>query len=230
MKQNSIIIHLVFLLFASFLAFNGCDKESVVEEHLYHEYFPVNVGHWVVYDVDSIVYDDFTGEIDTFNYQVKEVFDSNYTDASGNESIRLERFIRNEPGAAWEIKNAWSARRLPARAEKVEENIRYIKLAFPPKINKTWNGNAYNIKDEQSYRITNIHKEHTINELSFDSVATVLHIDEQTLISEKYRVEKFAKNVGLIKKEYVDLEKEVDGNIVSGVDYKYRVVDYFKGK
>ncbi len=226
MKQQSNPVYLILLIIVSCILLFRCDDDSVVIEKLYHEYFPVNTGHWVIYNVDSIVYDDFTGNIDTFHYQVKEVFEEKFIDDSGKEAIRLERFIRWETDQDWQIKNAWVARLLPSRAEKVEENIRFIKLAFPVKINKNWNGNAYNSMPEQTYRYTDVHKPYTINELSFDSVATVLQKDDKTLISKEYQVEKFAKNAGMIYKEYINLKTEVDGSVISGVDYRYEIVDY----
>ncbi len=218
---------LIYSLFILTLFVLACQKdETTVDEELYHEYFPVNVGHSVIYEVDSIVHDDFTGTVDTFYYQIKEYFESTFIDDSGKETIRLERYIRNDENEDWDIKNVWMARRITSRAEKVEENIRYIKLAFPLRINKRWNGNAYNFKEEQTYTITDLHHSYSINDLNFDSVATVLQKDEKTLISEKYQTEKYAKNIGLIYKEYIDLKKDVDGSIISGIDYRYKVIDY----
>ncbi len=222
MKKHLLSISTLFIC----IFFSSCEEDKIIKEDLFHEYFPVDVGHWVIYDVDSIVYDDFYETIDTFYYQVKEVIESKFTDGSGKEALRIERYIRHGSDENWQIKNVWTARRLPSRAEKVEENIRYIKLVFPPKVNKSWDGNAYNIKSEQIYKITQTHEQQIINDLQFDSVVTVLQADFETLISKEYKVEKFAKNIGLIFKEYVDVKTEIDGTIISGVDYKYTVVDY----
>lgn len=226
MEQKCKSIYFKFLIFIIISLFTVCDKQNLITEELFHQYYPVEVGHWIIYDIDAVVYDDFTGEVDTSYYQIKEVFHSIFTDDSGNETIRLERFIRDNPDNTWQIKNVWTTRRLPSRAEKTEENNKYIKLAFPPKVNKTWDGNAYNIKPEQTYKITHTHELQTVNELQFDSVVTVLHADFETLISKEYKVEKYAKNIGLVYKEYVDLQTEIDGTVISGVDYKYSVVDY----
>ncbi len=223
MKKQLLAISTLFVC----IFFSSCEKSGTIKEELFHEYFPVDAGHWVIYDVDSIYHDDFTGETDTFYYQVKEVFNSYFIDDSGNEAVRLERFIRYEQDQPWEIKNVWVARLLPMRAEKVEENIRYIKIVFPPKVNKTWDGNAYNIKSEQTHRITRSHEPKTINNMKFDSVATVLQADFETEISKEYKVEKFAKNVGMVYKEFTDLRKDISSEeVVGGVDYRYKIVDY----
>ena len=226
MQQKTKNIYFKFLILFTVSLFTFCDKQTLITEELFHEYYPIEVGHWIIYDVDAVVYDDFTGEVDTSYYQIKEVFESSFTDDSGNESIRLERYIRDNPDENWQIKNVWTSRRLPSRVEKVEENIRYIKLVFPPKVNKTWDGNAYNTKAEQTYRITRSHETLNINGLQLDSVVSVVQADFETLISKEYKVEKFAKNIGLVYKEYVDLKTEIDGTVISGVDYKYTAVDY----
>ena len=222
--MKNYLLYILVLIFLILLS--SCEKDSTIKENLFYEYYPVEVGHWIMYDVDAVVYDDFTGSVDTFYYQVKEVFESSFTDDAGNETIRLERFVRDDPDDNWQIKSVWTARRLPSRVEKVEENIRYIKLVFPPKVNKTWDGNAYNTKPEQTYKITQTHEPHAVNGLQLDSVVTVVQADFETLISKEYKVEKFALNIGMVYKEYVDLKKEIDGTVISGVDLKYSVVDY----
>lgn len=227
MKLHLNYAHVIYFLLIISIFFSACDKDSKSKTSLYHEYFPVKLGHWVIYDVDSIVYDDFYEEVDTFHYQIKEVVESKFTDNSGNKAFRLERYTRSQPNDKWNINNVWTVRRLASRAEKVEENLRYIKLVFPPKVNKTWDGNAYNIKPEQTYRITNVHQQKTINDMLLDSVVDVLQKEfTETLISKEYEIEMYAKNIGLVYKEYINLKKEIDGTITSGVKYKYKVVDY----
>ncbi len=226
-KQSLPVLALVFIMSLA-TAFWGCEQEEGEPAHMGYGYFPDNKGHWVIYEVDSIVYDDFTGEVDTFYYQVKEVIDSVFIDAEGKESLRLERFIRQDSEDDWNIKNVWKARVLPSRAEKTEENITYIKLTFPVRLNAQWDGNAYNYLDEQQYRITDLHRNYQAGELTFDSTVTVLQKDFETLISEDFQKEIYAKGVGMVFKKYVELNKEVDGTIASGVDYSYSVLDYGK--
>ncbi|MDX9940837.1 MAG: hypothetical protein RBS53_01315 [Bacteroidales bacterium] len=202
----------------------GCQEEQTDPEKMYYSYFPDTVGQFVLYAVDSVVYDDFTGQVLHFEYEVKELIKSRFTDGEGKESLRLERYIRSDGESDWEIKDIWQARVLPDRAEKTEENITYIKLVFPPKAGSRWNGNAYNTLPEQGYRVTEAHKPYLISpSLSFDSTVTVLQNDITTLISEEFQEEKYAKNVGLVFKRYKKLEKEPDGSIVRGVDYSYQI-------
>jgi len=218
----------VFFLLSGLLVFlAACSNEEARPADMFYEYFPDVPGHFVIYDVDSVVYDDFTGQTITYQYQVKELIESRFIDGEGKESIRLERFIRLSALEPWEIKNIWQARVLPGRAEKTEENLTFIKIVFPPRLGQTWNGNAYNILPEQNYRITDAHKPYLISPaLTFDSTVTVLQNDFFTLISEDLQEEKYAKYIGLVFKRYRSITKQPDGSIIGGVDYSYRISEF----
>ena len=126
------------------LFFSSCKKETELPVDMGYKYFPVNTGHWVTYDVDSISYNDFTGQVDSFTFQIREVVESVFTDNEGRETQRLERYKRWNDTSAWFLKDVWMVNLTATTAEKVEENIRIIKLIFPPKDNEKWDGNLYN--------------------------------------------------------------------------------------
>lgn len=213
---------LISMAFVVFLT--GCKEEQADPAEMYYGYFPDQVGHFVIYVVDSVVYDDFTGQVLEFQYEVKELIESRLNEWEGEESFRLERYVRPDAESSWEIKDIWQAKVLPDRAEKTEENITYIKLVFPPGLGRKWNGNAFNTLGEQEYRITEAHKPYLISPtLSFDSTITVLQNDFFTLISEDFQEEKYAKNIGMVFKRFRQVEKEVDGTITRGVDYTYQI-------
>ncbi len=218
----------LILLFIFSAIFTKCEKETAPPVNLFHEYFPVDIGHYVIYEVDSIVYDDFTGEIDTFYYHVKELVESEFVDGDGYTSLRLERYIRPDNNTEWEIKNIWKARLNTEKALKTEENLTYIKLTFPPRDGKTWDGNAFNVLNEQTYKYEKIHEPYTVNNISLDSTVTVLQKDFETLVSKDFKIEVYALNIGLVYKEFVELVLEPDGSIVRGVDYSYSLKSYGK--
>lgn len=68
-----------------------------------YEYFPVNVGHQLIYEVDSIVYDDFNGSVDTFTYQCKEIIADTFSGIDGKINQRIEWYYRQHDTAAWEF-------------------------------------------------------------------------------------------------------------------------------
>ena len=79
-----------------------------------------------------------------------------YIDDNDKEVIRIERYYRDTDTNSWVIKDVWHAQIVNATAQKIEENIRYIKLVFPSEIGKSWDGNAFNTIDYQEYEITDI--------------------------------------------------------------------------
>jgi len=220
-----------YIIIFSAIIFSGCKKDEEITIDQGYDYFPLKAGHTIIFDVDSIVYDDFfiPVKIDTFKYQVKEIVESSFIDGQGREAWRLERYIKTDT-TAWEIRQVWTAIRTATTAEKVEENLRYIKIAFPVKENKTWDGNSYNNLASQEYRIEELNESAQIGALSFEETLQVLQGDDENLIEKFYAEERYARNVGLIYKEFVDVKKEIVGpgqqQIKSGLIFKMRVNSY----
>ncbi len=219
-NRGSIIIGLLAVVLGA------CDTSESEPVYLGYEYFGHEEGKWVIYQVDSTVYDDFLNEVFHYNYQVMEVNRNFYEDSQGMERLRIERFYRSDEQHPWAVKNVWTSTLQNQRALKTEENTTFVKLAFPVRENLSWNGNQFNNKPSQLYRITHVHEPLQIGTFTFDSTARVLQNEFFTLIGEEFQYEVFATKVGMIEKKYLSLEKEVDGTILRGVDYSYEIVDY----
>ena len=96
----------------------SCKKDDTVVD-LGYNYFPESVGTFVIYDVDSFVYNDFTHTIDTFTFQVKEIIESVYKDNANRNTLRLERYYRGDASQDWLLQDVWVANKTVNRAEKV---------------------------------------------------------------------------------------------------------------
>lgn len=216
------------LIFISAIAlWASCSKDSpvyILDEG--YNYFPFEVGKYVIYDVDSIVHNDFTQTVDTFKYQVKEYYESMFLDNSGRNTMRIERYKRDfndtitYASIPWSLSDVWEANLTKTTAEKVEENIRYVKLGFPIGGVKSWNGNAYNVLGEQNYIYKDINTPRTIGNMAFDSTLFVKQDSSENLIAKKIYNEIFAKNVGMVYKEIIDVQSD---NIVAGVPIMNRI-------
>ncbi len=230
MKSNSYKILFAILI----VAVASCTKENTtVSPNLGYTYFPVNVGHYVIYNVDSIYKDDFSGIVTHGKYMIKEVVESEFIDNAGRTTYRIERYRKdsiNYPD--WTIYNVWTANLTPTIAERFENNVRYIKLVFPVVLGKTWNGNSMNSDVEQDYEYIEVNETLTLNNLSFDSVATVLQADDLDNLAEpRYMEEKYATGVGLIyRKNYIITTKTNPQTGVldtaSYINYTEQVLDY----
>lgn len=204
----------------------SCKKNDTTTVNMGYHYFPVNVGHWVSYLVDSISYNDFTHTIDTSQFQIKEKIESEYVDSLGYLTQRLERYKRANDTSSWYLKDVWTLSRNESRAEKTEENLKIVKLTFPVNKGNEWNGNAFNYLAAETYKCTDAHIPQTLNGLNFDSCATVEVQLNQSLIEEKKSSEIYATNVGMIYKEYVNLSKLPTGEIKSGIRYSYKIIAF----
>ena len=221
------------VLIIGVLALFSCKKDKQTPLDFGLDYRPLEVGQYVVYQADSIIYDDFYNpvKIDTFSYFLKEKLVKTFTDASGNKAYELYRYKKNSDTTDWVISDVWFCYiEDDKRFVQDEENIKYVKLIFPPKKNKKWDGNAQNTLNKQEYKYESVHQTESINNLSFDSVITVNQTDyENNLIYEKEYIEKYAKHIGMVYKRVYDVKKDIyTQEILSGVDYQLNVIAYGK--
>jgi len=227
LKANLLNNSFIFFLGILLILIISCkknQKEPALD--VGYEYYPINLGKFIVYQVDSIVFNDFTGTIDTFCYQIKEFIESDFIDNQGRKTQRIERYRRLNDTSLWNIQDVWYSNRTGSTAEKVEENIRFVKLVFPVKINQVWNGNQYNYLEPQTYSYKNLHQPYDISIMHFDSTVTVVQKEELNLILDDYIIEVYAKNTGMIYKKFRHLEKQPDGVIIKGLDLTYSVISF----
>lgn len=216
----------------------SCKDDEDVQNDIGWGYFPTQIGHWVIYEVDSTVYDDFLDDTIQYRYQVKELLESQFIDNQGRPSLRVERYKRmydpNLPydSIPWYLSRVWAFTRSNGWAEKVEENERFIRLAFPVELNKSWDGNAYNTIGEWSYKYTAVHQNYSISNFAFDSTLVVQQKRQINPLEHRQYEERYAKNVGMIEKSVIDVRDTAFGfspvlnRIHSGVIYTIRLVDY----
>lgn len=165
---------LVLFLFAS-LIFISCKKDDQDTDIIYgYEYFPVNEGNYVVYDVIDIFHDVALNPAhDTDYYQIKEVIGESITDLEGETAQKLYRYYRINDTLDWAIKDVWTIKRTNRAAEVVEENDRIIKMAFAISYDQVWDGNALNNEDAVSFFYDDIYQPVSIGGIDYDSSVTV---------------------------------------------------------
>jgi len=226
--------HLYKSFFLFILAVNlfSCKEEVQTLPYMGYDYFPDSTGHYVIYLVDSIWTDDAFNRKDTFLFKLKERIESKFIDNEGRWSQRLERFKTdtNLDFVFSDISDVWFATRTATRAEKVEENVRYVKLIFPVQNDEQWNGNAFNTEEDYGidYKLMNVHEPFTVpvTNIHFDSTVTVLQIDRKAILGlNLYAKEVYALNVGLVYKEFFSVDKQYDSvandTLHYGPEYKY---------
>ena len=209
MKKGLVII----VLLVTGVALFSCKKKKEAEKpDLGEAYYPPTIGKYIVYDVDSIIYDEFTYDSTHYKYLVKEKIEEQFTDIQGKQAYKLARYIKKFNAAVsytampWVIKDVWQINITNKDVEVVEENTRFVKLTFPVKESRTWDGNNTNTLGEWDYKYLFVDKQETINGINFEKVALVEQKNFCTLISRDYYVEKYAKDIGLVYREIIDLD------------------------
>lgn len=213
------------------VCFFSCKKQSeTYSTENINDYFPLQVGKYITYNLDSTVYINF-GQKDTIiSYQARDVVDAQITDNLGRTAYRIIRYLRQDTSQAWVPDNTFMAVPTGNSIEYVENNERFLKLEMPIKQDFSWKGNSYitsSVYDDSyqfssdftynwDYIYDSIDAPLTINSLSFDSTIKVDERDDVTggnppdpgtpYAERTYAVEKYAKGVGLIYREFLHWE------------------------
>lgn len=231
----------VFLLvFTIFVSVTSCKEETLADSDFGYNYFPLRLGAWWIYDVDSTYYDEFSKDTFQSNFQIKEIIDTILDGADNKPIFRIGRFKRNSVTSPWNGPRYWWADTLPGKAIKAEENNIYTKLIFPNRVGNQWNGNAQNIFNPQNYVITSKDKKLTLPLFTIDSTLTVLQwADTSNKIQYKLYDEKFGRRIGMVAKTIIDIKGYTDATappdtinkpilqrIKSGVVYKMTLHSY----
>lgn len=193
--------HILLLLILA-LVFVACKKQKPVNFH--YEYFGLEPGRFVVYNVLEIEHDKALAQHDTLYYQLKTVWGDTVIDNEGRIAREFLRYKRPDASSNWQITDVWTGIIDGIRAELVEENQRVVKLVFSPSINKSWDANNYNMLGEMMCYYNDIHDDYTLNGVEFDSTLIVEQADFTSLIDTVRKYEVYKKGVGLLHKHLKD--------------------------
>lgn len=211
-KKNIRFLLLTFSLSALFLSCSK-DKDTATNFLPPDDYYPLKIGVWHIYDVDSISYNDFTDPvtIDSISYQVKEELTDTFFDLEGNLSYEITRSKRASKNSSvnietqpWKISDIWWVKKVNGNINRIEENIRYVSLLNSISEGKKWNGNAFNHINQWDYTYTNINKEYE----EYTNTITVLQRAEDVVIIYRDYKEVYAKGIGLVSRTRIDIESQ----------------------
>lgn len=224
------------------LLFFSCKKttEKIYNEPL-SDYLPLQSGKYITYRIDSTVFTNFGRIMEIHSYQVKHVVDSQITDNLGRPSYRVFRYTRDTAGTQpWVPTGTYFITPLSADVELIEDNLRFIKLVLPIQQNYTWKGNAnlplnpyeslFNFSIDVGIQDWDFTYKNLDSTLSFagNNYSNVWTIEEandsinvpitnlSAYASKTRSVDKYAKNIGLVYREYVLWEYQPDPNGPSG--------------
>jgi hypothetical protein len=214
-------------LISVFAILASCSKNPPVDFH--HEYFGMEEGRYVVYDVTEMVHDYDLNMNDTTYYQLKTVWADTFVDNQNRVAREFHRYVRPTENDPWVLQDVWTGLIDGIRAELVEENQRVVKLVFAPTQNKVWDANAYNQNAEQTCFYRDIHGDTIIDNTTFDPTLVVEQDQFNSLIDSVHRYDMYAKGVGLIYKYDRDLHYQINQQsqiyLDEGSEKYYRFVE-----
>jgi hypothetical protein len=220
---------LFFFAFSLLMGFAACKPESPTVIANGTEYFPLAIGKYRVYRVDSIVYYTLPARRDTSVTYVREVLTDTLRDDENALIYKLERYERRKLSDPYDIKKVFKTSTTAQAAFRTENNLRYLKLPFPFIEKTAWDGNVYispsvvlsvggDVIEPFSKRwyaeITAVGKADTVNNVVYNDVAKVLSQNKKNILEKRYLLEKYAKNIGLIYREEQVLDTQVTNDAI----------------
>lgn len=213
MKLFNYSLILIFLL-----SLAGCVKDETQDplDDSSREYFPLLIGKYITYAVDSIVIDDSpTGNIkDTIQFLLKEeITDIQLT--NGDTVYYIHRF-RRDSTESWRLTDVWTAKYAGNEVLRTEENLTFRKMVFPLNDRKKWIATSYinpatkilvgteNIQAFQYWEAQVIEFDiaDEVGSFSFNDgeIMHIIQTDSDDGSSQRYVFEKYARGIGLVQR------------------------------
>lgn len=191
------------------LSLNACQSTTEPIASGY-EYQPLEKGNYWIYEVTEQKFS-LNGSPTTQTYQLRETVTNSYADSSTNDptrspTFRIERHRRANDTQSWQPDSVMSIRIADNQLIKTENNRSYVKLIFPLIDQFQWNGNVFNNFGEDLYQLKNTGKPFSVLNHPYTESATIVQQNDSTLVSQDKRLEIYARGVGLIYKEKVQLQ------------------------
>lgn len=234
--KNKLLAPIVFLfIIASFFMSCKDDEVLIPGPEITSNFYPLDSGYWIEYQVDSIVHLNIDDQylvdtsIESYHFLIREEVDSTFIDGEGKQVWAISRYKRNSDSLPWEFASLWSAKLSSSSLERVEDNLRFIRMVFPLKENRKWNGNAYNTMEEEDYTYSNLFSPKTYSSLYFDSTVVVNQNDFISNINRIIKNEVYGNHVGLLYKQIdsVETANTVNGVIIlNGLEYTQTISAY----
>lgn len=205
------------------IVYASCKKETDNPERFYVEptrgYYPLQIGRYVVYDVDSVIWDDFDCTRKNRHLNMRYTISDTFTDLSGRPSYRIDIHQRVADTGVWQVSTVMYATPTTSGLEVVMNNLRMEKLIFPISGGATWFGNrAIDTSEAQNsfysgwlYQYTDFLRPYNNGRVNFDNTVTVRQINDSlnnpetipgAYATRTYSREVYGYDVGMIYREF----------------------------
>lgn len=204
----------------------SCKQSETLQYEDAKDYYPMTVGKFITYKLDSTNYIGFNVNPVISSYFAKDSIEAKITDNLGRQSYRIVRYMRKLATDAWVPNSTYMVTVLDKSIEVVDNNMRFIKLQNPIRDLFSWKGNSYiessgafsqfqylfdweyqyaGIKEAKTYTVAGnpaktFNETVTVNQAdATDGIPT----DPNGYSERNYSVEVYAKGVGLVYKDFL---------------------------
>ena len=223
MMQN---IYVITALYLALLVACTEDKIEIPNTDVGYTYFPLEIGKYREYRMDSVLYDirspgEPSGRMVT-GY-IREVLVDTFTNAEQLLVYKWASFKRATLDLPWQQTGFVLEQRTASRALRTEDHLTFIKLVFPVGVDKIWEGHSF--FDEEltifvegepfqifkgwgQYTITHTDLTLDVSGVHFTDVLRVLEAQSESVLDLRESESFYAKDVGLIKRiqRFYDVE------------------------
>lgn len=184
-----------------YLCFTSCEESKVIgPETVGYDYYPIKFGQYRIYDVQEIKYGII--KFDTVNYQLKEtIFDSIHSNDQVTYLIRRDK--RVDEAKEWVVDSLWTLFKSTTFLAITENNIPLMKLTFPVKAGRSWDGNRLNNRDTLNYYYQSLSSSVIDTIEASDHIQVIIKNDPQTSKGIDRRSEVYVRGIGLVSKDYL---------------------------
>jgi hypothetical protein len=205
-KQSDISLYRFLSLLVIIALFQACNDDSTDPVNSY-DYFPLTIGHYMIYDVDETTYSSGQQKPVIRNYQEKDEISRVTVNTNGSSTYIVSRSTRNTASDYWQKVKEYSIEQFPDKLIFNIDNQSTVPLVFPIDFKITWNGNMYNTLDAEEYHYEAINQPYQVSTLSFDKTLTLVERrDTTSVIDYDLGLKRFAVGVGLIYDEQTSYE------------------------
>jgi hypothetical protein len=220
--MKKIFTYSAFLTVSLFLGITACKK---TENPVYPdaaEYYPLTIGKYITYKMDSTNYIGYTVTPTIKSYFVRDLVDAITTDNLNRKSYRIVRFIKDSlHHTVWRNNNTFMVTPLEKSFEYVENNLRFIRLQNPVADGFEWPGTTYIAGNGGNpavqffsgwrYHFENIGKPFPVFTTTVNNTITINQADDvggfpadpNAYSDKNFGKEVFGKDIGLIYKEFL---------------------------
>jgi hypothetical protein len=182
----------------------ACTTPGEPEKRSQQSYFPLDAGQYSEFRIEKTIYAQHKAE-EKILIQARKRILAPFSREDGQVIYPIEYTSRinqafsetDSVTAAWQTLN---------RIFEQEGGKPVVKLTLPVYDHAYWNGNAFNAGKARQYRTVQVSKPYLVGQMLYPNTITIVIQDDSTLLSRKKYIETYAADVGLIRRERIDLQ------------------------